>query len=154
MSVGGPGRIAGKESFSQPIREPRWTRAIFQSAITLSPNTQAFEYRGLQTLRFLGICRDGALSGQQRRSSAAQALDQTPYNGDFAACNGASLEAILDRQLRFAMSEILSAVSQTKSRALALLLPSDAESQQFRFRRRATISNKNELLILSNHSAP
>ena len=113
MPAGGLGRIAGKESFSQPIREPRWTRAIFQSAITLSPNTQAFEYRGLQTLRFLGICRDGALSGQQRRSPAAQALDQTPYDGDFAACNGASLEAILDRQLRFAMPEITSGISET-----------------------------------------
>ena len=143
MPAGGLGRIAGKESFSQPIREPRWTRAIFQSAITLGPNTQAFEYRGLQTLRFLGICRDGAFFGQQRCSSAAQALDQTPYDGDFAACNGASLEAILDRQLRFAMSEILSAVSETNHEPLALLPIDDAESQQLRFGRRATISNKN-----------
>ena len=96
-------------------------------------NTQAFEYRGLKALRFLGVCRDGAFFGQQRCSPAAQALDQTPYDGDFAACNGASMEAILDRQLRFAMSEISSEVSETNSRcpgvALELTTPNRSSSR-------------------------
>jgi hypothetical protein len=142
MPAGGLGRITTKESFSQPIRESSWTRAIFQPEITLSRNTQAFEHRRLKTLRFLGICRDGTLSGQQRRAPAAQAVDQTPYDGGFAASSGASLEAILDRQLRFAMSEILSAVSETNHEPLALPSIGDAESQQLRFGGCATISNK------------
>src|SRR5947207_11623987 len=110
MPAGRLGCIAAKESFSQPIPEPRWARAIFQSEITLSRTTQAFEYRGLQALPFLGICGDGAFSGQQRRSPAAQALDQAPNDGGLAACNGAALEAILDRQLRVVMSERTSGV--------------------------------------------
>src|SRR5262245_2757104 len=106
MPVRGPRRVAGKESFSQPIREPRWTCAIFQSAITLGSGTRAFECRRLETLRFMGNRRDGTFFGRKRCSRVAQALDQTSYDGNFAAYNGAFLEAILDRQLRFAMPEI------------------------------------------------
>jgi 2-polyprenyl-3-methyl-5-hydroxy-6-metoxy-1,4-benzoquinol methylase len=61
----------------------------------------------LQALLFLGICRDGALPCRQRRSPMAQALDQIPHPGGFAAGNVVSLEAVLDRQLRVAMSEIM-----------------------------------------------
>ena len=113
MPAGGLGRIAAEESFSQPRRESRRTRAIFQSEITLSRTAQAFEDRRLQALLFLGTLRDGALSRQQRRSAAAQTLDQTHHIRDFTTCSGASLEAVLDRQLRVVMSEITGEVSET-----------------------------------------
>src|SRR5882724_12112279 len=112
MPAGGLGRIAAEESFSQPRREPRRTRAIFQSKITFSRTAQAFEDRRLQALLFLGISRDRALSRQQRCSPVAQTVDQTPHIRGFTAYSGASLEAVLDRQLRVAMSEI-SEVSET-----------------------------------------
>ena len=112
MPAGGLGRIAAEESFSQPRRESRRTRAIFQSEITFSRTAQAFEDRRLEALLFVGFFRDGALSRQQRRSAAAQTLDQTPHIRGFTACSGASLEAILDRQLRVVMSEITSEVSE------------------------------------------
>ena len=112
MPAGGLGRIAAEESFSQPRRESRRARAIFQSEITFSRTAQAFEDPRLQALLFLGIFRDGALSRQQGRSAAAQTLDQTPHIRGFTAYSGASLEAVLDWQLRVAMSEI-SEVSET-----------------------------------------
>src|SRR6266487_5356448 len=115
MPAGGLSRIAAEESFSQPRREPRRTRAIFQSEITFSRAAQAFEDRRLQALLFLGIFRDRALSRQQRCSSAAQTLDQIPNTRDFTTRSGASLEAVLDRQLRVTMSEIASEVSGTAS---------------------------------------
>src|SRR6266487_1170081 len=68
MPAGGLSRIAAKESFSQPRREPRRTRAIFQSKITFSRTAQAFEDRRLQALLFLGIFGDRAFSRQQRCS--------------------------------------------------------------------------------------
>src|ERR1044071_1397695 len=113
MPAGGFGRIAAEESVSQPRREPRRTRAIFQSEIAFSRTAQAFEDRRLQALLFLGIFQDRALSRQQRCSAVAQTLDQTPHIRSFTACSGASLEAVLDRQLRVVMSEITSDVSET-----------------------------------------
>ena|SRR6266498_565996 len=115
MPAGGLSRIAAEEPFSQPRREPRRTCAIFQSEITFGRTAQAFEDRRLPALLFLGIFRDPALSRQQRCSPAAQTLDQTPHIRGFTAGSGASLEAVLDRQLRVAMSEITSEVSETAS---------------------------------------
>src|SRR6266700_4176298 len=99
MPAGGLSRIAAEESFSQPRPELRRTRAIFQSEITFSRTAQAFEDRRLQALLFLGIFGDRALSRQQRCSSVAQTVDQTPHIRGFTARRGASLEAVLDRQL-------------------------------------------------------
>ena len=113
MPPGGLSRIAAKESFSQPRREPRRTRAIFQSKITFGRTAQAFEDRRLQALLFLGIFGDRALSRQQRCSPVAQTVGQTPHIRRFTAYSGASLEAVLDRQLRVVMSEITSEVSET-----------------------------------------
>ena len=113
MPAGGLSRIAAEESFSQPRREPRRTRPIFQSEITFGCTAQASEDRRRKALLFLGIFRDGALSRQQRRSPPAQTLDQTPHIRNFTACSSASLETVLDRQLRVAMSEITSELSET-----------------------------------------